>query len=323
MDESLLDLLICRIPELRGRERIELAKKFDREDDFLLLSKVDVEILLGRPLKEKWTMEQIRSLAENDRNAAKKSGIRMVSWRDASYPPLLREIYDPPALLYYRGVLSDPEKPLAAVVGTRKPTPLAAERAYKLGRELGEAGIPVVSGLALGIDSMAHRGNVEAGSPTVAVLGSGLDNVYPVTNRDLARRILESGGLIVSEYPPGTGPLKWNFPERNRIISALARGTVVVEAPEKSGALITAQFALDQDRDLWVDSIGLSSSRGKGSARLAQEGAGVINSAGDILAEWNMACKLPRFNEARNLNGKGGAAAGMVSSMAEYLGIKL
>jgi DNA processing protein len=159
----------------------------------------------------------------------------------------------------------------------------------------------------------------------VAVLGSGADQVYPSSNRDLARRILECKGLLVTEYPPGTGPLKWNFPARNRIISALARGTVIVEAPEKSGALITARFALEQNRDLWVDRVGLESRRGKGTARLAEEGAGVISSAGDILAEWNMAAS--RKAESGQGDNEAGeqdkAGAKLASSMAEYLDIKL
>ena len=313
MDE-LLDLMICRIPGLRGEERIELEKKFDNTGDLSILSKRDIESILGRDLKGlPWNMAGIRALAEKDVTAAQRYGIKRVSWREQAYPPLLREIYDPPLILFYRGLLPNPERPLVAMVGTRKPSSQGTGRAYTLGRELGEAGIPVVSGLALGIDAMAHRGNIEGKAPTVAVLGSGLDQVYPASNRDLARRILESGGIIFSEYPPGTWPRKWNFPARNRIISALARGTVIVEAPEKSGALITARFALEQNRDLWVDRAGISSPRGAGTARLAEEGAGVISSARDILEEWNMT--------GQKTNRKGETS--LASSLAEYLEIKL
>jgi DNA processing protein len=326
MDEtSILDLMICRIPGLKGKERIELEKKFDKIDDFSILSKKELESFLGRSLgSPSWTMSRIRLKAENDAANALKTGIKLVSWREGSYPPLLREIFDPPALLFYRGALPNPEKPLVAVVGTRKPSSQAAKRAYDLGRELGEAGIPVVSGLALGIDSMAHRGNIDGRAATVAVLGSGPDYVFPVSNRDLARRILDTGGLVISEYPPGTKPMKWHFPARNRIISAMARGTVIVEAPEKSGALITARFALEQGRDLWVDSAALTSKKGAGTARLAEEGAEVIGSSRMILAEWNMT------GEERNNSGSKSAASGAVavgadiaSSMAEYLDIKL
>ena len=314
--------MICRIPGLKGMERIELEKKFDREEDFLLLSKKDIEELLGRRMEgEPWTIPQIRSLAEKDAGMTLKLGIHIVSWRESGYPPLLREIFDPPALLFYRGLLPNPEKPLVAVVGTRKPSSQASARAFYLGRELGEAGIPVVSGLALGIDAMAHRGNIEGKAPTIAVLGSGVDNVYPASNRALARRILETGGAILSEYPPGTAPLKWNFPARNRIISAMARGTVIVEAPEKSGALITARFALDQGRDLWVDSAGVRSRRGAGTARLAEDGAIVISSARDILAEWNMEGPGSEgiYGQERQTEN---VKASLVSSLAEYLDIK-
>jgi DNA processing protein len=323
MDEGLLDLVICRIPGLKGKERIELEKKFDKEDDFSVLSKKDIENILGRTLGGKsWNFSQIRSLAEKDAERSLRLGIRRVSFREKTYPPLLREIFDPPALLFYRGSLPNPEKPMAAVVGTRKPSSQAAMRAFALGRELGEAGIPVVSGLALGIDSMAHRGNVQAGSPTVAVLGSGPDEIYPVSNRELARRILEIGGVIFSEYPPGTGPMKWNFPARNRIISALARGTVIVEAPEKSGALITAAFALEQGRDLWVDIASLNSRQGRGTAKLAEDGAKAISSAKEILAEWNIAVTVNEKNGQDDCT-KTQEAPNLVSSMAEYLNIKL
>ena len=218
--------------------------------------------------------------------------------------------------------LPNPEKPLVAVVGTREPSSYAASRAFVLGRELGEAELSVVSGLALGIDAMAHRGNIEGKAATVAVLGSSPDQVYPSSNRALARRILETGGIILSEYPPETGPFKWNFPARNRIISGLSRGTVIVEAPEKSGALITARFAVEQGRDLWMDKAGLESKKGAGMARFAEDGAAVISSAQDILAEWN----IKGFgNKGTSLKkqeeGKQSVKDGLSSSMAEYLEI--
>ena len=321
MDESLLDLMICRIPGIKDREKIELQKKFDREDDFSMLSMKDIQGILGRELKTRpWKMAEIKALAEKDAVYAGKFGIRQVSWRDLDYPPLLREIFDPPAMLFYRGVLPNPESPLVAMVGTRKPSPQAAVRAFTLGRHLGEAGIPVVSGLALGIDSMAHRGNLDANAPTVAVLGSGPDMVYPSSNRDLARRILENGGIIFSEYPPGTRPYKGNFPARNRIISALSRGVLIVEAPEKSGALITAEFALEQGRDLWVDGAFVSSPRSAGTRALVEDGAMSISSAEDIIAEW----ALTGFSVNREKkDATRSEGANLAASMAEYLDIRM
>jgi DNA processing protein len=236
-------------------------------------------------------MEEVRSQAEQDAGAARTRGIGYVSYAEEAYPPLLRESYDPPAVLFYRGALPDPVRPLAAVVGTRKPSGFAAAQAYTFGRALAWGGVPVVSGLALGIDALAHRGNLEGGAPTAAVLGSGLDWVYPASNRGLARRILENGGALLSEYPPGTPARKWHFPARNRIIAGLARGTLLVEAPAASGALITARFALDQGRDLWVASAGVNSPRGEGCRNLAQEGAPVITRGEDILNEWGIAVK--------------------------------
>jgi DNA processing protein len=286
-DRGLLDLIINRIPGLTVPERLVLCKKFDREEEISILSKEDIEKILKRPLRRPWLMEALRFQADVDERTARFRGIRWTSWALGDYPPQLREIYDPPAVLFFRGILPDPEKPLIAVVGTRRPTPAAAAQAYDLCRELGAAGLSVVSGLALGIDAMAHRGNLEGGAPTLAVLGSGADEIYPAGNRMLARRILENGGAILSEYSPGTGPWKWHFPARNRIISALARGTVVVEAPARSGALITARFALEQNRDLWVASAGTCSPCGAGTAKLAEEGAKVIHHAAGILAEWN------------------------------------
>jgi DNA processing protein len=224
----------------------------------------------------------------NDAAREKLLGIVRVD-RDAPlYPPLLREIFDPPAALYVRGALPNPERPAVALVGTRSPSSAACRQALRLGREFARRGITVVSGLALGIDALAHRGCLEGGGSTVAVLGSSVDEVYPASNRDLARRILENGGSLVSEYPCGTKPRRWFFPQRNRIISGFTRGTVIVEAPASSGALYTGQFALEQGRDLFVASSGVSSPLGEGTRRLAAEGCRVISAAAEVLIEWNM-----------------------------------
>jgi DNA processing protein len=287
-DRGLLDLAVNRIPGLMAREKLLLCEKFDREDDFYLLSRGDIVRIINRPLGRPWTMDMIRSQAEKDAALAKLRGIGYVAHGDGNYPPLLRELYDPPALIFYRGVLPDRERPLAAVVGTRRPSAAAAAQAFAVGREFGRAGLAVVSGLALGIDAMAHRGNLAGGGATVAVLGCGLDRVYPVANRDLARRVLAGGGVLLGEYPPGTEPFRWNFPARNRIIAGLARGVLIVEAPARSGALVTAQFALDLGRDLLVASSGVASSLGAGTRRLRDEGARTLERAADMFAEWGV-----------------------------------
>jgi DNA processing protein len=317
---GLLDLMICRIPGLSLREKVQLGEKFDREDELSILSKRDIEKIANRPIRGgAWKMEDVRSQAEQDAALARLRGIAYVPIVSPDYPPLLREIWDPPALLFYRGTLPAPGKPMAAIVGTRNPTPGAAAQGYEIARGLTAAGIPVVSGLAMGIDAMAHRGAVEGGGPTLGVLGSAPDQVYPASNRVLARRVLESGGALLSEYPPGTRPARWRFPARNRIISALARGTLIVEAPLKSGALITARFALEQDRDLWVARAGLDSPRGEGCRNLAGDGAKIIGSAGEILEEWGIAAR-----ETSGLPVPEGLSEGaaLASSLARSLNIE-
>jgi DNA processing protein len=284
---GLLDLMIARIPGLSCVERIRLLEKFDREADIAVSFKEDIGEIAGRPVRV-WDVDALRFRAEEDLCALTRTGMGYVSFREAGYPPLLRELRDPPALVFYRGGLPDPELPLAALVGTRRPSAAAAVRAFDLGRDLGRAGVPVVSGLALGIDAFAHRGNLEGGAPTVAVLGSGLDQVYPAMNRALAGRILEQGGALLSEYPPGTRPARWRFPVRNRIIAGLARAVVIVEAPEKSGALITAGFAMDYGRELFVASVGMASPLGAGNRKLAAAGAGVVSGVDGIIREWGL-----------------------------------
>ena len=295
--DGLLDIMIARLPGLSFPDRILLCEAFSDESDLIRASKTDIESILKRRLVDFWDINMIRSFAENEEKTARLRGINRVSWYSPAYPPLLREIYDPPPLLYFRGKLPNPENPLVAIVGTRKPSPHAASQAYSIARGLGYGGLSVVSGLALGIDAVAHRGNIDGGMPTYVVLGSGADEVYPSSNRLLARRVLETGGGLITEYPPGTGPRKWNFPARNRIISGMARGVLIVEAPRRSGALITARFALDQGRELWVASEGIAP-RGnipigllfdrRGTEKLAGEGAPVIYSAAGIFKAWNM-----------------------------------
>jgi len=329
MDErGLLDFIIARLGELSYREKITLCESFNTERDLIQCSASDIETLIGRRLAAPWDVEAICPLAQRDEAAARLKDINWVSWTSRAYPPLLREIYDPPPLLFFRGSLPNPESPLAAVVGTRGPSSQAAAQAFDIARGLARGGISVVSGLALGIDAMAHRGNIEGGAPTVAVLGSGLDKIYPSSNRTLARRILETGGVLLSEYPPGTGPFKWNFPARNRIVSGLSRGVLIVEAPEKSGALITARFALEHNRELWVASSGIEGDDGRhtafdrrGTTKLAEEGAGIIYYASDILEAWNMEAAGPEPEEVSGVSASGGLA--LASSLARSLDIAL
>jgi DNA processing protein len=298
-ERGLLDLTVSFLPGLSYREKTALCEALGDESDLLQKSASDIEALAGSGLNARGLnahdIDSARRAAERAAEKARARGINMVSWRSPLYPPLLREIYDPPVLLFFRGKLPDPGNPLAAVVGTRKPSPASCAQAFDIARGLGRAGVSVVSGLAIGIDAFAHKGNMEGGAPTAAVLGSGADEVYPASNRNLALRILETGGCLISEYPPGVKPRKWTFPARNRIVSGLCRGVLIVEAPQKSGALITARFALEQNRDLWTASSGVSDTEKRfgfydkrGTSKLAEDGAGVIHTASDILEAWNI-----------------------------------
>ncbi|GHV94126.1 DNA processing protein DprA [Spirochaetia bacterium] len=332
-ERGLLDLIIARLPALNCRDKICLAESFNREDDLIVLSKEDIERILGHELRFFWDIDTIRAMAERDEKIARMRLINMVPWGASAYPPLLREIYDPPSLLFFRGQLPNPEKPLLAIVGTRRPSSQAGAQAFGIARDLGRRGISVVSGLALGIDAMAHRGNIEGGAPTFGILGSGADEVYPSANRALAKRILETGGALISEYPPGTGPRKWNFPARNRIISGLARSVLIVEAPERSGALITAGFALEQGKELWAASAGLVAANAKGASfartlydkrgtvKLVGDGAEIISSAADVLEKWKWETGTA---ESGNREAVGNtAAASLVACAARDLDIDL
>jgi DNA processing protein len=323
-ERGIMELIIVLLPDLAPRQRIKLLRQFDREEDLILLSKKDIEEFLGCRLKSSWDMDEICARAQKIAAVCRMRSIKVVSWADADYPPLLREIYDPPPVVFFRGQLPDPEKPLLSMVGTRRPSPEAVNQAYTIAHGLGRAGVSVVSGLALGIDAMAHRGNLDGGAPGYAVLGSGVDEIYPVSNRNLAKRILDSGGALLSEYLPGDIPRKWKFPARNRIISALARGVLIVEAPGRSGALSTAEYALQQDRDLWVASSGVRARDGVlfdkgGTAKLAADGADIIYSARDVLCKWGFETVYDDDTIPAQIT----SGRELAASMAHYLEIQL
>jgi len=213
---------------------------------------------------------------------------KMVTWEDEDYPACLREIYDPPAVFFYRGTLRVDDRPCVAVVGSRRCTHYGRMVAGELGAGLARAGLPVVSGMARGIDTAAHRGALDAGGYTVAVLGSGLDVCYPRENSKLMEEIVSSGAVI-SEFPPGSPPEPWHFPVRNRVIAGLSRGVVVVEAAARSGALITAELALEQGRDVMAVPGNVTSSASRGTNRLIKQGARLVEDVEDVLDELGVA----------------------------------
>jgi len=314
-----LDLIISLLPGIRLKEKILLLDAFDSEEDLYVQSKNDIEKIIRRELKQFWDISEIRERAGSIDTTCRMRSMKWVSLTDPDYPPLLREMYDPPCVIYYRGCLPNPEKSLLGMVGTRRPSQEASEQAYKIAGNIGRAGVSVVSGLAFGIDAISHRGNLISGSPGYAVLGSGVDEVYPSANRPLAKRILDSGGALISEYPPGTRPSKWNFPARNRIIAALSRSVLIVEAPEKSGSLITADLALGQGKDVWVASSGVreGSFDRKGTIKLMNDGAEIINSACDVLEKWNLR-GVDYVYAVQEINNRD-----LVTSMADFLKIEI
>lgn len=224
--------------------------------------------------------EQVAELAAD--------GVQLICVADIGYPRLLAGIPNAPPLLYVRGDLTPTDDWAVAVVGTRSPTTYGKEATRAIVSEMARRGVTIVSGLAIGIDAMAHIAALEAGGRTLAVLGSGIDQIYPERNRALAEQIMQQGALI-SDYSPGTKPMAANFPPRNRIISGLALGTLVVEAGEKSGSLITVAFALEHGREVFAVPGSIFSRASKGTHHLLREGATVATCADDILDALNLA----------------------------------
>lgn len=227
-------------------------------------------------------------LAEEELQRAAEKDIRLFSLEDSNYPQLLRQIHDPPAVLYAVGDLEVVKKPAVALVGSRRCSVYGREVSLKLSRDLATVGLTVVSGLARGVDCKAHQGALEVGGATAAVMGCGVDVVYPRENKRVYRRVLESG-CILSEFPCGSFPAPQNFPIRNRIISGLCYGTIIAEAAEFSGSLITARLALEQDRELWAVPGNITSKGSYGPNYLIKQGAGVVLTAQDVIDDLPLA----------------------------------
>lgn len=277
--DALLAVSSCEA--LHPLDRIAVLNRWPTADQLLGATHLDVEQAIGRLLrKTKWDPDRFLGRAETTLVWAKRQGIRVISLGDESYPALLTHIYDPPVALFVRGdAAALSARPTVGIVGTRQPGNAGIKAADRLGREAASLGVSVVSGLARGIDSAVHRGTLRGGGVGVAVLGSGIDDVTPRANRGLAAALLDTGGAVVSEYPPGVPALRHHFPARNRILTGLCSTLIVVEAPDRSGALISADYALDQGRDVFVHEAGLNAG---GTRGLAAQGAPVISALRDI-----------------------------------------
>src|SRR5579863_8514649 len=241
-----------------------------------------------------------------------KINARLVRWTDADYPINLRHIADPPPYFFLRGAITADDPKCVAVVGARTASDGGRRMAQRLGLELAAKGFTVVSGLARGIDSDAHQGALDARGKTIAVLGCGVDVIYPPENRELAEAIIEGNGAIISELPIGTPPIAENFPARNRLISGWCLGVVIVEAAEKSGSLITARMALEQNRQVFAVPGSPLTGKTRGSNRLLKEGARLVECVEDVLEEL-----LPQLGEAGKLRAGGGTPEGDRSRLDE------
>ncbi|MCK5416350.1 DNA-processing protein DprA [Candidatus Parcubacteria bacterium] len=219
-----------------------------------------------------------------------KEDIGIITLEDDNYPALLKEIYDPPHLLYYKGKIEQDNNINIAVVGSRKYSHYGEQAVEKIVGDLARNNITIVSGLALGIDALAHRATINNNGRTIAVLGTGIDakSIYPKMNKFLSDQIIESGGLILSEFPIETPPEKYNFPKRNRIISGLCLGTLLIEAAEKSGTLITARTALEQNREVFAIPGSIFSQTSKGTNQFIKEGAKIVTSADEIIETFDI-----------------------------------
>ena len=274
-------------PHISDRLKVELVRRFQDPETIYFADADSFSQVEGL------SAEGLAALADKKLTEAEKilrdcqrENLGILTYLDAAYPARLKNISDPPLVFYYKGRLPDFDgSPLIGVVGTRKASVYGMTAAKKLGYQIARCGGIVVSGMAYGIDGMATRGALTAGTPAIGILGCGADVVYPPSNRGLFED-MEQYGCLLSEFVPGTPPLGRNFPKRNRIISGLSCGVLVVEAPEKSGALITAQLALDQGRDVFVVPGNIDVDTFVGSNRLLRDGAIAISSGWDIMSEY-------------------------------------
>ena len=263
---------------------------------FEILEQYELSYPGGKP-EEADIDANLRRYMDNDMGYVLHSG--------SGYPSSLIDIPDPPAVLFFAGELEKAlQKAVVAVIGSRRSSVYGLGVARSLSRALSSSGVCVVSGLARGIDGEAHRGSIEGGGPTIAVLGSGIDVLYPPEHSKLSLGIIAGDGALVSEYPPGTRPDRFNFPERNRIISGLSRGVIVVEAGEKSGTMITVNSALDQGREVFAVPGEVTRSTSSGTNRLLKEGAHLVTSVEDVLEVLGIRVKKQAVSRLREVEGE-------------------
>lgn len=282
-------LLALSLVNKLGIQRIRLLlQTVDHPAEIFALSEADLLQIdgIGPTIAE--TVLDFDDWGQVDHLLEKTSrlGAQIITYSDPKYPPLLREIYDPPLMLWVKGDPDILDRPGIAVVGTRRATDYGLEVAQKLSGQMAKRGLSIVSGLAFGIDAAAHKAALEAEGTTIAVLGSGIDVIYPAKHAGLASQIIETGGAVITEFPLGTPPDAGNFPERNRIVSGLTLGTLVVESGLKGGSMITVQSALMQNREVFVVPHSLNNANGQGCNHIIKRAAGkLVQTAEDIIED--------------------------------------
>jgi DNA processing protein len=294
--ENLYWIGLKAVPGIGNVTFRRLLERFETPENVLSASSAALSGVRGitPAILESITQGSWRSFAESERSRLAVSGTRLVTFTSADYPKSLFEIPDPPPFLYVRGVLRCRETAVA-IVGSRRATAYGLQTTVRLAEALAGHGVTVVSGMARGVDTSAHKGALAANGRTIGVLGCGIDKVYPPENKKLFEEVAEKGCLI-SEFPLSTLPLAENFPRRNRIISGLSRGVLVVEASENSGSLITARYALEHGRDVFAVPGNISFATSRGSNSLIKQGAKLVDCVEDVLEE------LPGFGDMSGTN---------------------
>lgn len=290
-------LRLCLAPGIGSAKLREVLAKFGLPEAVLGAGRQRLAQFLPASAIEALFSDLVAQRVEVALRWAREPNRRLLTLDQPSYPRALLETADPPVLLYCAGRTELLERPSLAIVGSRNATPQGVRDAHSFARSLSDAGFTIVSGLALGIDAAAHKGGLSGSSSTIAVLGTGVDVIYPPGNASLAEEI-EKNGLLLSEFPLGTPPARQNFPRRNRIISGLGRGTLIVEAALSSGSLITARAALEQGREVFAIPGSIHSPLSKGSHSLIKAGAKLVESAEDVLSELAPAMARARVPEA-------------------------
>jgi DNA processing protein len=293
-------LALSTVPKVGSVRLVSLVKHFGSPKAVLSAPEKELDAFpdVGRIIASNIKTKVDWKLVGKQLELMEKNQVQLLTFKDEAYPENLKAIYDPPPFLFIKGEIEERDRNAIAIVGSRAASPYGKKIAEKIGRELAKRGITIISGLAWGIDSIGHLAALKENSRTIAVFGSGLDVIYPSENRKLAEKIIRNGAIL-SEFFMGTKPERPNFPRRNRLISGLSLGVVVIEAGPKSGALLTAQHALEQNREVFAVPGNIGAKTSEGTNKLIKEGAKLVTKVEDILEELKMITTLEQKERSR------------------------